>query len=34
MPVEQCKAATEDLADAIVSLDQWVASNHAALLAV
>ena len=33
LTVEQCKVAAADLADAIGPLDQWVASDHAALLA-
>lgn len=33
LTVEPCKAAAADLADAIGPLDQWVASDHAALLA-
>jgi hypothetical protein len=33
LTVEHCKAAAVDLADAIGPLDQWVASDHAALLA-
>jgi hypothetical protein len=33
LTMEQGKAAAEDLADAIGPLHQWIASNHAALLA-
>jgi hypothetical protein len=33
LTVEHCKAAAADLADAIGPLEQWVASDHAALLA-
>ena len=33
LTVEQCKAAAAVLADAIGPLDQWVANDHAALLA-
>jgi hypothetical protein len=33
LTVEHCKAAATDLADAIGPLDQWVATDHAALLA-
>jgi len=33
LTVEHCKAAAVDLADAIGPLDQWVARDHAALLA-
>lgn len=32
LTVEPCKAAAADLADAIGPLDQWVATDHAALL--
>jgi hypothetical protein len=33
LTLEHCKAAVADLADAVGTLDPWVASDHAALLA-